>query len=431
VSNDFTTLSQNFERTCKLPNENTNRTELRALGDTPLSCSEWKEAYHNNTQNSCIYLNENSKLDKCQVLRVRECTKNDNTVQAFCQYFTDFSDCHCTQWSFKSAILSPDLTKISHNFVRTCQSPYDRTNKTEIKIVVNQTLSKCSEWQSNYNKNTMHPCLFVNQEGVYNSTPCSEVQSRRCISDNAIGIQYICQRVASPCATCSDWLKTAQSRSSDLKNLTTQYKRSCPNGTVQSREETQSCSLVCTPYKVHQENSAGECTLYRYNSVSPDEQQCLQLHKQTCASHDCNFTVSVCERRLGVTCTLCTPWVRSSTLSLSSDFKNVTIHQQRVCQTNNESVTEKRAQDCPLQCGDWSPLNETSFAGECIHLKKKETSSKCSSDQIRSCRSSECNIGMNYCQSIDFMCPSTVEPYTTADPYTTGNPNIAGKNIIY
>ena len=221
VSNDFASLSQTFERTCKLPTENSNRTELRTLDDTSLSsCSDWKTPSNGSIPNSCIFLNENNKLDKKCQLRVRNCTQKDNTQQAFCQYHDDFGDCHCSQWSLVSTSVSANFTHVLHNLERTCQYPYDNTNNTKL-TTVNQTLSNCSEWEQHYDQ--VQSCVFINT--LDTSTPCSKIQSKRCKSDSAEGVQYLCQHVSSPCTMCSGWLKTAQSRSSDFKTLTTQYER--------------------------------------------------------------------------------------------------------------------------------------------------------------------------------------------------------------
>ena len=225
VTNDFSSLSQTYERRCKSPNEIA-RYESKTIERVMLkSCSEWKT--HSNE--TCNFLNTPSSID-CPLLYVKTCHAN-TTSYSFCKYVPDFSNCHCSDWIAKERKVAPDFSAIKQIFERTCITPYDNSTRIESKETQNATLTSCHDWEKPDNEQELHSCLFVNNNTLAMQSACANIELKRCSS---LGENInICRYIFKECPACTKWSKTSNYNiSSDLKMKTGNFLSICSNGTI-------------------------------------------------------------------------------------------------------------------------------------------------------------------------------------------------------
>ncbi|XP_066919830.1 uncharacterized protein [Clytia hemisphaerica] len=407
VTDDFSSLSQTYQRRCKAPNENA-RYESKTIDSVSLnSCTEWKK--HSNE--TCNFMNTPSNID-CPLLFVKTC-QSSIASYSFCKYVPDFSNCHCSDWIAKERKVAPDFSAIHQIFERTCSSSYNNSTRIESKETQNATIHSCQDWEKPDDKLEMNSCLFINNNTLALNSACASIELKRCSS--SMQNINICRYIDKKCPTCTQWSKTSYYNiSSDLKVKAENFLSICPNGTINEKSENINCVLDCSSWQKVEPDS--HCD--QYENQKPD---CFEnKQKRSCSSVNCQFNLSIC-KYIGVTCPHCNPWSEIEKTP-SADFTQLSLNETRWCRDGNDNKTEFKQRDCDLQCEDWKEFDEEQDEG-CIILNGNTTTTPKKDNQLcgmtsKRCQSNQCNKEINFCA---FSTCTTSKPTTRSQ---SGTPEV-------
>ena len=283
VSPDFTAIMQNYERTCKTPYDEKNRTESKTVRNTTLTlCSSWRDIKDLGSSPKCIHLsNSTVETDGCSSLHVKYCKNEHNSLQYFCQFLP--TQCpKCSDWIKTSAIPTSDFKGIFERFQQYCPNGTSK-NKTDYKNC--EDLS-CTNWELLNSTNSQ--CTYENNQ-VNNLTPgqCSRLHQRTCTSKKCNFDVSICQNIGMSCPSCQPWSWSQPQPSADFTMLNVNRTRICLTGNKNITEnQMETCPMNCpTTWERYDVNKDGKC-VYLPNSV---QTECYALHVKKCQSTKCLY----------------------------------------------------------------------------------------------------------------------------------------------